>query len=596
MKWLWLRPRDYVRSYFQNATAERDRALLKRFPFLLRAFALVAVILSVAFVYQYYKYAMLIEDKLGRGGMRTNSSIYAAPKLLSLGDPFSPLELIAHLQRAGYTEAAENRTGHYRRTTNGVDFSTGPGSYFQPYSATIEFKGNQVARIISNTEKKPTEQISLEPELITNLFDGDREKRRPVNYSELPPHLVHAIVSIEDKRFFQHGGLDLLRVLKAVYVDIKERSKEQGASTLTMQLARSFWLEQDKTWKRKFAEILLTSELERRFDKKQIMELYANEVYLGRRGSFSIHGFGEAARTYFDKDVRKLTIPEAAMLAAIIQRPGFFNPFRFPERVRQRRDLVLKMMHDNGFVDAAQLTSAVATPIEVHAGKMESTDAPYFVDLVNKEIDEQFKDWDFATNAYRVYSTLDLELQRDAVEAVQAGMQEVDKQVKRIRARKKIGALPQVALIALDPKTGAIKALVGGRSYQDSQLNRVLAKRQPGSSFKPFVYAAALNTAVERKTNIVTAAMAVADEPTTFIFNNQKYEPGNYHDQYHGNVSLRQALAKSLNIPTIKLAEKIGYETVVKLARAAGIESPLQGTPSLALGSYEVPPLEIAEA
>jgi penicillin-binding protein 1B len=426
-------------------------------------------------------------------------------------------------------------------------------------------------------------------------MDGDRAKRRPLPYAEFPRHLIEAVISVEDKRFFQHNGLDLIRVLKAGYVDLKEGRKEQGASTLPMQLARSFWLDQQKSWSRKFAEVLLTIELERRFSKEQIFELYANEVYLGRRGSFSINGFGEAARSFLGKDVRRISIPEAAMLAGIIQRPSYYNPYRHPERVKQRRDLVLQLMHNNGYIDAATLAAASESPIQINPGEIESSDAPYFVDLVNEDLQDRFEDWDFASNSYKVYSTLDLDLQREAVEAVRIGMAEVDKQL-RGRGRKSERAPPQVALIALDPHTGAIRALIGGRNYEQTQLNRVLAKRQPGSTFKPFVYAAALNASVERKQPLVTMANLFLDEPTTFTFNNQKYEPANYHDAYYGEVTIRQALQKSLNIPTVKAAEKIGYESVANLARAAGIRSTIYGTPSLALGSYEIPPIEIAEA
>jgi penicillin-binding protein 1B len=557
------------------------------------AAAVCTLLLAGTFSYFYIHYAMLIEDKLGGGGIRTSSSVYAAPRLLGVGDEISEADLIFRLQRAGYTESAANRMGHYRKTAEGLEITTGPASYYQPHTALVQFNDGKVASIISRTDNKPSDHYWLEPEVITNFMDGERAKRRPVAFSEFPPQLLQAVVSIEDKRFFQHSGLDVLRIAKAAYVDIKEGSKEQGASTLTMQLARSFWLDQEKSWTRKAAEALLAIELERRVTKNQILELYANEVYLGRRGSFSIHGFGEAARSYFGKDIRRITLPEAATLAGIIQRPSYYNPFRYPERVKQRRDLVLQMMHGNGYINAAEFAAAEAAPIELSRGEIESTDAPYFVDLVNEDIQDQFENWDFAANSFKVYSTLDLDLQREAVEAVKIGMAEVDKQLRR---RKNSGAPPQVAMIALDPHTGAIKALVGGRNYEQSQLNRVLAKRQPGSAFKPFVYAAALNFEVGHRGNGMTTANLLLDEPTTFMFNRQKYEPANYHDQYHGSVTLRQALQKSLNIPTIKAAEKVGYENVANLARAAGIRSPVMGTPSLALGSYEVPPIEIAEA
>lgn len=554
--------------------------------------ALVFLVPLAVLAYYYQQYARRIDERLGSGSLRTNSAIYGAPRLLSDGDALTAQELIVRLQRAGYTEQPVNKLGYYRLTGEGLEITSGAESYFQPHTVLVQFKDGRVARMFSRTENRETKQYWMEPELITNVLDASRSKRLPVPYSELPPHLVHAIVSVEDKRFFSHSGLDFIRIAGAAYVDLREGRKEQGASTVTMQLARSFWLEQDKNWNRKIAEVLLAAELERRFTKEEILQLYANEVYLGRSGSFSVHGFGEAARAYFGKDVRKLSVPEAATLAGIIQRPSYYNPFRYPERVKERRDLVLTLMHGNGYLDARQLKEATAAPIVVRSGDIESTDAPYFVDLVNDELQGRFQDWDFAQNAYRIYSTLDMDLQRAAIEAVKVAMPMVDKQVRR---GKKNPTVPQVALVALDAHTGGIKAIIGGRDYDKSQLNRVLAKRQPGSAFKPFVYAAALNLTARGKAN-VTAATAYMDEPTTFMFNKQPYEPSNFGDRYLGGVTVRKALMLSLNIPTIKVAKDVGFQPVVDVARAAGILSPLQATPSLALGSYEIPPVEIAEA
>ena len=593
-----------IRRFLDRAKNNKTNGEKRRFlraPHPIVTAVLLAVILigGAVFSWQYMKFARMIGARLAGGSLRTSSAIYAAPRLIAPGDTVSAQELIARLQRAGYTEQTSNNVGYYRRTVDGLEITSGPESYFQPHTVAVQFKGDQVAQIVSKTDKKASGHYWVEPELITSVLDEGRGKRRPVPYSEFPQHMVQAVVSIEDKRFFQHTGLDFVRVAKAAYVDIKERRKEQGASTLTMQLARTFWLDQDKTWKRKLSEVLLAAELERRFTKEEIFQLYANEVYLGRRGSFSVHGFGEAANAYFGKNVRDLTVAEAAMLAGIIQRPSYYNPFRYPERVKERRDLVLTMMHNNGYLTAAQVTAATQEPITVKAGEIESSDAPYFVDLVNNELQDKFEDWDFAQNAYRIYSTLDLDLQRAAVEAVQKTMPIVSKRFQRKVGKGKNASvkIPQVALVALDPHTGAIKALVGGRNYSESQLNRVFAKRQPGSTFKPFVYAAAMDLATRSKDGeVVTAGSRFIDEPTTFTFNNQPYQPANFENKYLGSVTVRKALTYSLNIPTIKVAEKVAYQPVVDVARAAGITAPLMATPSLALGSYEVPPIEMAEA
>lgn len=540
----------------------------------------------VAFGMVQAHYRRLIEERLRHGSMRTSSQIYAAPRVIGKGDKLTPVALIARLQHAGYTDRAGNPVGHYALASNTVSVTTGPESYFQPHTVRIEFSGGQISGIRSVTENREADTWSLEPELVTSVLDAGRGKRRPIPFSEYPPHVVQALVSVEDKRFFQHSGMDMIRVAKAAWVDIKEGRKEQGASTLTMQLARSFFLDQDKNWTRKLTEIFLAVELERRFTKEQIFEMYANEVYLGRRGSFSVHGFGEAAHSYLGKDLRTLTVPEAATLAGMIQRPSYYNPFRYPERVKERRDLVLTLMHNNGYLDATQLAAAKNAPLQLNPGETESSEAPYFVDLANNDLQDQFEDWDFGKNAYRIYSTLDLDLQNAAVEAIQAGLAGLQKRVGKKRP------LPQVALVTLDPHTGAIKALAGGRSYAESQLNRAFAKRPPGSTFKPFVYAAALNARGAR----ITPGSSFMDEPTTFTFNHQAYEPANFGEKYMGRVTVRKALMYSLNIPVIKVAEQIRFQPVVQLSRAAGISTPLQGTPSLALGSYEVPPIELAEA
>ncbi|MBC8165020.1 MAG: PBP1A family penicillin-binding protein [Bryobacteraceae bacterium] len=584
----------------RQSASQPQKTWMGRHPYLTSALVVSGVLflaVSALLLNLYTQYSRLITERLGSGSLRTSSAIYAAPKLIGPGESLTPVQLVAHLQRASYTEAADNKVGHYKATRDRVEITTGAESWFQPHADIIEFSRGQVSRIFSRTDNREVSQYWLEPELISNVLDAGRGKSRPVAFSEFPQHVIQALVSVEDKRFFNHSGLDLIRLGKAAYVDLKEGRKEQGASTLTMQLARSFWLDQDKNWRRKITEVIIAAELERRFTKEEIFQLYANEVYLGRRGSFSVHGFGEAAQAYFGKDLRKLTLPEAAMLSGIIQRPSYYNPFKYPDRVKQRRDIVLTLMHNNGYLDARQLAEHTATPIVLSPGETESSEAPYFIELVNDDLQEKFGDWDFARNAYRIYSTLDLDLQRAAFEAVQAGMAEVDKTVRRKQGSKFNGKLPQVALVVLDPHTGAIKALVGGRSYKDSQLNRVVSMRQPGSSFKPFVYAAALDAGSKKKSaNIVTAASVFEDQPTTFIFNKQPYQPANFGDRYLGMVTVRKAMISSLNIPTIKVAEKVGFDNVVRLAQAAGIKAPLQGTPSLALGSYEVPPIEIAEA
>jgi penicillin-binding protein 1B len=382
--------------------------------------------------------------------------------------------------------------------------------------------------------------------------------------------------------------------------DVRPGEVVQGGSTLTMQLARNFFLTPQRTIRRKLREIFIALLLEQRLTKKQIFELYANQIYLGQRGSFAIYGLGEGAKSYFNKDVSSLTLPEAALLAALIRGPNLYSPYRYPARALERRTLVLRRMLETGYITAAEAESAAAAPLGVISGNVEATQAPYFVDMVKDQLLQQFPERDLLSQSYRIYTTLDLDFQRAASDAVRLGMAEVDKQLDK-RPRSKAAPAreplqPQVALIALDPRSGDLRALVGGRNYGWSQLNHALARRQPGSSFKPFVYAAALSSGVDGTQPVITPATQLVDEPTLFQFGDLPYEPENYRQEYHGVVTVREALAHSLNVATVRLAEMVGYSKVRNLAVAAGMNRDLLGTPALALGAYVATPLEIAGA
>jgi len=566
-----------------------------------RAFLILFLALNtiglLAFTFYYVRYAKLIEQKLREGPLPNTSMLFAAPQRVTVGDELTIQEIALALRRSGYAGAkGGSRMGWYNMRADGIEIFPGADSYFGEDEAVIKFKGNKVARIISLRDNGELTQYEIEPELITNLFDRSREKRRVVSFQDLPPILVNAVVSVEDKRFFQHSGFDPLRILKAAYVDIREGRHAQGASTLSMQLARMFWLTPEKTPKRKLAETMITLHLEQKLSKEKIFEYYSNQVDLGRRGSFAIRGFGEAAQAYFGKDVRDLTLPEAATLAGLIQRPSYTNPVRWPERARTRRNVVLMMMRENGYITDREYAEASEAPLTVARSGSESTDAPYFVDLVNESLLDQFQEHDFQNGSYRVYTTLDLNLQRDAVEAVRIGMKQVDDLIRRRTRKGQQPKQPQVALVALDAQTGEVKALIGGRDYGQSQLNRAEAKRQPGSAFKPFVYAAALNTALTDGAQIVTPATTIIDEPTTFFYDDKVYQPSNFEHKFYGMVTVRQALAKSLNVPTVKIAEMAGYRNVVELARKAGMNVDIRPTPAVALGAYEVTPIEVSGA
>lgn len=517
----------------------------------------VVIILGVLSI-PYHRLAKRVDEQLA-GPLQNTTDYYSASEVVYPGDPMTPAELAS----------AEKRTAEPVR---------------------FELANGHVASIVDVGTGRKLQDYQLEPVLLTNLSEQSRAKRMPVTFSQIPPVLVHAILSAEDKRFFEHSGLDTLRIAKAVYVDVKDRRKEQGASTITMQLARNMWLRRNKNWKRKIEEAMITVHLEHKLTKQQIFERYCNLVYLGGDGAFGINGVGEAAEAYFNKDVRNLTLDQAAMIAGLIQRPVYFNPFKYPERATDRRNIVLMRMHENGYITDAEYYRAAAAPLGLNAGAERLDESQYFVDVAAREA---------ARNAdqvwpHDVYTTLDPRLQNAAERAIAAGMQSIDKQLAG--RHKSLAHEPQVALIALDPHTGEVKALCGGRDYTTSQLNRVFAKRPPGSVFKPFVYTAALNTAISGGSEVLTPASMVDDSPTTFEFGTQAYAPADFKNEFMGPVTFRKALAHSLNVAAVKVAQTVGYRNVVAVAREAGMNDDIQATPAAALGAYQVTPFEIARA
>jgi len=560
------------------------------------------------FTYYYVKYSRMIDARLSGKVLQNTTQIFSAPEYISTGQAWSAEDLTTYLTRIGYRpEADENSMGQYTVQGNTVDIRPSKLSYFGGSNAlAVQFAGRSIRSIRPLSGGGSLDTAQIEPELITNLFDSAREKRRPVRYEDLPPELVHAILSAEDKRFFDHGGFDFIRIVGAAWADIRHSSSHyQGASTITMQVARTFFFSNERTMRRKLAEAMVSVELEQRFNKQQIFELYANEVYLGNRGSFGIRGFSEASVAYFGKDLRQLSIAECAYLAGIIRAPNYYSSAdRHPERGAQARDRVLTQMLENKYITQEELDEAKHAPLKIVRTAGSASEAPYFVDMVKDHLLDKYSENELLSQNFRVYTTLDPALQRAAAAAVDAGVKNVDlllakkyeKWRKEAAKKGNSEAIPQVqiALVAIDPRTGEIKAVIGGRDYGQSQLNHALAHRQPGSVFKPFVYAAAFDNAVDGVQPVITPATTIDDEPTTFEFDNKEYTPNNYGEKFMGHVTVRDALTNSLNVATVKVAELIGYGRVVQIARQMGLGNNIQATPAVALGAYEMTAVDVA--
>ena len=571
---------------------------------------IVCLVMGVAVLAYYWSIFSGRIDNLLRGDVFTRSAgIYAAPKQLRPGESISTEELIGYLKRAGYVEKgtqAETARGRFSVQGQNVDIEPSQNSavdgvpQFPRIRAQFAKNGKAVSSISNLDGNGRLERVWLEPELISSVTGRERSKRKIIGFNDLPPHLVNAIVVTEDRSFFQHYGVNIRGIVRALIrrydnSDPNSPIARQGGSSITQQLVKNLLLSPERTLRRKVAEAYMSIILETRLTKEQIFELYCNQVYLGQQTGFSINGFGEAADAYFGKDVTNLTLPEAALLAGLIRSPNRYNPYQEIETATSRRNQVLDSMAETGVITREEADRAKAEPVKVAAvrGRIDASDAPYFSDYVQSQLGDIIAGPGSAEHL-RIYTTIDMDLQRAAYAALSKQVAALDKaQAKRFAP----GTL-QAALVAMNAKTGEIVAMVGGRDYSKSQLNRAAtAMRQPGSVFKPFVYATALNTAFDRVPRAITPATIYIDEPKTFNYDNQEYSPGNFGETYrHGPVTLRDALVNSLNVITVDVAMEVTIGRVMALAAKAGLPKPPRAYPAMALGTSEATPLQVASA
>jgi penicillin-binding protein 1B len=581
----------------------------------LAVLAVICLTIAGVFAYFYMKYAGIVDQRIRRPIFNDAAQIYAAAERVEVGDEWTTSTIINDLRKAGYISSAsagESTEGAYSQRGNTIEIRPGKASYHPGQDATLHIAGGEVDSIKGSKGEKLS-YYDLEPQLVTGMFDAKlRSKRRLLTYPEIPAIVRNAIVSVEDRRFFEHGGINYVRLLEGLLEPVLHHRRIQGGSTLTMQMARGFFLSNERSVRRKLAEMMIALVLERRFTKEQILEIYVNQVDLGQHGSFNIRGFGEGAQAYFGKDIKSLTLPEAALLAGLVNGPTYFSPFRHPPRAIRRRDIVLQAMYENHAITKEQLAAAKATPLKLAPPNVEADDAPYYVDLVRDQLLSQYDESDLNNGGMQIYTALDPQLQRAASEAIAIGMRQVDQAIIRRRTKKirqgkgknatvvteiTPGPMPQVALIAMDPHTGEVLALAGGRDYSTSQLDHAVAKRPTGSIFKPFVYAAAINTALNGDPAKAYTQTTMLDATQgTFDWDGKPYSPKNFDAKYSvGEVTSRFALQHSINTATIRLAQMVGYDKVVALAKAAGDEN-VKPTPAMAIGAYDATLLQMAEA
>lgn len=530
------------------------------------------------------------------------------------------------LNRLGYRDAGAkiSEPGDYVFTKAGLeiylhDFDY-PDGKFGGYPIKIELNRNVIIKIIRSSniyvapnlrtlpplppgglrrkdatpEDAQLATVRLEPELIAPVFSDEMEDRTLVSLKDVPTHLIEAIILIEDERFFKHKGVDPIGIMRAAVKDVFAMKIVQGGSTLTQQLVKNYFLHSGKTITRKINEALLAMILERRHTKAEILEAYLNEIYLGQRGRTSVMGVGEAAKLYFAKNIDQLALGDCALLAGLIKSPSEYSPFKNKEKARARRDFILDKMYDEELITARELADAKAELISPPERQIQVVKAPYFIDFVKQQISDLYPAEILTSEGLRIFTTIDMTAQLAAEVAVTEGLAKLEKTYASSLPKDHIDPL-QASLVAMQPQTGYIRALVGGRGYDSNQYNHITqARRQPGSTFKPFTYLTAFDP--KRSNKIFAPSSYIEDKSFTVEAGGENWSPVNYDKKEHGRVTLRQALEDSYNIATAKLGIETGLDNIVKTARDIGITSDLLAVPSLSLGAFEVTPMELAAA
>lgn len=545
--------------------------------------ALLVIVGAESLRRSYKYYSQIVDARLSHGYLTSRPGFYAAPATIRPGQGLSPDELVIKLRRAGYIEApvSDVWSGSFSRRGQTIQIRPTLTDDSTPTPVLIAFDHKDQVSAITSGEAS-LDSFTLEPETLTNDGSVKSGARPALAYQEIPQVVVQAILAIEDRRFFDHPGLDLFGVMRALLRNAVDERIAQGGSTITQQLVKNTYLSPERTLRRKYAETMLAFALERRLSKEDIFALYCNEIYLGQRGALAVRGVDQAARVYFAKELKNLSLSEVATIAGMIQGPARYSPVRNSAAAEERRNIVLEAMARHGFISSAQ--AAAASSEEIRPAPLHDPDslAPYFIDYVNRIAESQLEG---SAEQQRVYTTIDLDLQKLAESALKRQLEQISKTTRNG------DGVPEAALVALDPHNGNVLAMIGGREYGASQLNRATdAHRQPGSTFKPFVYAAALEDGM-------SPVAMFTDAPRDFVYDRNKiYRPTNFGGSYSmQDVPMRSGLVHSLNTVTVAVAMRTGLARTANLAERFGLPKP-ERYPSLALGTSQVTPLELAAA
>ena len=586
--------KDIIRNFKSFLPQFKKVVWKKSFFFYTVAASSILIFFYITFLY------LIVTDRFEGKKWQLPSKIYSDSLNLYPGIDINAASLMDRLNRLNYYRtASEPRQGEYRLSGEMLDIYL--HNFIYPNRPTTGFplrlylKNSVIERMENITTKEELFSVEIEPELITAIFEGGWEERNLVKLTGAPKHLTDAIVIIEDLRFYEHFGIDPRSVARAILANLKKAGVSQGGSTITQQLVKNFLLSHKRTFRRKINEAIMALIVETRYSKDEILEAYINEIYLGQNGSVGIFGVGEAARFYFSTEVSQLSLGESALIAGLIRSPNGYSPYTNMNKARSRRNIVLSKMHEKGRITDDEYRAALSEPIEVRRYQIRENDAPYFVDYVRKQLQENYPESVLTGDGLQIFTTLDPHLQKIAEDSLKNGLLDLEKKYPKLK-RKEADEAIQGGILVIQPQTGYIRAMIGGRDYKVTQFNRITqAKRQPGSVFKPIVYLAALSPSSDGRPKF-TPSSIIDDSEITINFENQEWSPNNYDKKYYGHVTLRTALEKSLNVATVKIAQEAGTDEIIKTAKALGIESPLLNIPSIALGTVELTPLEIGIA
>ncbi|MGQ0541999.1 MAG: transglycosylase domain-containing protein [Blastocatellia bacterium] len=604
----WIKARRV--SAYVPPTRSRFRRILRFFvnPWTISLSLILALGVFLTLTYFWFEFSDRIDRRLLSGEVYTASAgVYSAPKTLKTGEAITLPDLVEYLKSAGYIE--KNSKADASRSRYSIDSGRlviEPGitgmidskKVFSDLVVSFSKEGKSVEKIRNLDTEVDERETRLEPKILSTIAAEGDGRRKTVSFDDLPPHLVKAITVTEDRAFFEHYGVNIRGIGRALWSRYEGEENtplsNQGGSSITQQLVKNLLLTKDQTWERKITEAFMSVILETRLNKKEIFTLYSNQIYLGQQSGVSIYGVGEASNIYFGKDVSQINLSEAAFLAGIIRSPNRYGPYKNPEKVAERRNQVLQSMLEAGEISVEQYENGRNTKLELKqiSSKKDLQGMPYFSQYVIDELPNVVNDPE-ALQHLRVYTSIDPDLQRIAYEIVSKRLEKLDK----FFPKKPKGNL-NAALVAMRPKTGEIVAMVGGRDYQENQFNRATnAMRQPGSVFKPFVYATAINSAYDTATRVFTAATVLKDEKKVFTFNRDSYAPNNYGDFFSNKeITLRDALVKSKNTITVDIGMQVNVGKVMNLAHKAGMAKVERAYPSMALGTAESTPLQVATA